>query len=122
MTTANTAYAGPSVSLTAGTWLVTSEININTVVNPQNYATATVVLGTSATAAYTTGSSIFRNSGNGANGNMTISLSTIVTLASTTSVGLWAYSDLAGTVIEVTPLVNPQTAKTATAIHAVRIQ
>jgi hypothetical protein len=123
MTNANQYYAsGASITLSPGVWLITSETNILYTQNAQNYFSATVGLGTSATTFYTTGETTTRQSALGANAAITISLSKIVSLTTSTTIQTYAASTLAACTIQNTVADNPETTNTATGIHAIRIK
>ena len=108
-----------SITLTAGTWLITSETTIicNTVSETPWYAT--VILGTAATSPYTSGQS------SGITGGLvsatTISLSKIITLAAPTTVSVFAVTNEDATVVNALPTVAG-TSGTVTAIHAIRVR
>jgi hypothetical protein len=118
MTSSNTYYAtGASVSLGAGTWLITSE---TTVQQSSDDEDVTVVLGTAANAAYTQGE---MNSGHDGNRVVTISLSKIVVLSSTTTVATYAAGTHSSGTILATPVDNANgNTHVATAIHAFQIK
>jgi hypothetical protein len=120
--TANT-YSGAlaTITLPAGTWLITSETTVSYASGASTYWNATVVLGTNATTAYTSGEASTRNLGGGGASPVHISLSKIVTLGSTTTISTYAAASVAATVVD-TPPNNPSTAGTASGIHAIRIQ
>jgi hypothetical protein len=120
-------YSGAlaSITLPAGTWLITSETTITySNAGTSTYWRATVALGTgnatTLTTAYTSGEGSTRVQAGGGAGPIQISLSKIVTLAAPTLVSTYAAASVAATVV-ITPPNNPSTAGTATGIHAVRI-
>ena len=101
-----------SITLTPGIWMITSETTI--MPDLTGIWSATVVLGTAANSAYTSGQS-------SAHDIITISLSTIAPIETTTTVSVFAAASVAATVVN-TPPTNPSTPGTATAIHAIRIR
>ena len=115
-------YSGAlaSITLEAGTWMITSETTIiyNSAM-PETW-NATVVLGTAANLAYTSGQSSSTTDGISASA-ITISLSKIATLTATTTVSIFAATSVASIVVN-TPPINPSSPGTATAIHAIRIK
>jgi hypothetical protein len=121
-------YSGPlaSITLSAGTWLITSETTI-TYSNggASTYWRATVVLGlgnaSGPTTAYTSGEGSTRVQSGGGAGPIQISLSKIVTLAASTTISTFAAANVTASVV-ITPPNNPSTAGTATGIHAIRIK
>ncbi|MCF8405466.1 MAG: hypothetical protein K9H58_16090, partial [Bacteroidales bacterium] len=117
----NYSTALSSITLDAGTWLITCEATFSFSSASNTYWNATLVLGTSAANAYTSGNGSTRVQGGAGPNPIQISLSKIVTLGSTTTISTYGAANVAATVV-VTPPVNPSTAGTATGIHAVRIQ
>lgn len=111
---------GSTISLSAGTWLVTSE----TTLFYSSAATGTydfeAYLGIAGTA-YTSGQSTLAIP-NGQTGSVTISLSKIITVAVTTSIYTYFNSATEKPTCETSLISNSKTANTATGIHAVRLQ
>ena len=120
--TANISSFSPalaSITLAAGTWMITSETTIAYGSGNTTWH-AIVVLGTSPTSVYTSGQGNATTSPP-LTSAVTISLSKIVTLTSTTTVSVFAAANVAATVVT-SPPANPSTSGPATAIHAVRIK
>ena len=125
LTANNYSNALTSITLEAGTWMITSE---TTIVYTGTDVTwnATVVLGTALESAlnlvYTSGQSSATSLGTSASA-ITISLSKIVTLNSTETVSTFAAASVAATVVNrAMPPSVPSPSNTATAIHAIRIK
>lgn len=116
--TANTYADNVSCSLTAGTWLVIAE---NTVKSPNNSVQKVTVKLWDGTTVYSSGEEAAPSQGTGASGYVSITLSKIVTLASTTTVKTSVASTVAST-LDATPDDNGTGAtNTANSIRAVRI-
>ena len=120
LTAGSASSAIATVSLAAGTWLITSDITLYYDIG-STYCTATAVLGTAYNTAYTSGEAETRINTLAPYGGIHMNLSKIITLGSTTSVSLYVESNVA-MVVEATCVDYPSTANTATGIHAVRIK
>lgn len=116
--TANTYADNVSCSLAAGTWLITSE---TTVKSPSTTAQKVTVKLWDGATVYGASEEAAPSQGAGATGYVSISLSRIVTLASTTTVKTSVASTTAS-ILDATPDDNGSgTTNTANALHAVRI-
>ncbi|MEN9684667.1 MAG: hypothetical protein RLZZ28_453, partial [Bacteroidota bacterium] len=120
--TANAYATVLTTTLAAGTWLVQADVQFNNLNATQGYNEFTAVLGTASNAAYTSGQATVRNKAAAGNAAYHMNLAKIVTLPSSTTVGLYATSDLATTTVLATPVTNASTAGTATSIHALKIK
>jgi len=96
MTSANTPYDGPSLSLVAGTYYLSGQITITAA----NNGTQTVKLWDGSTVISSTQAYQVTNSNN------SISIAGFVTLATTTTIKITALADFTGAVMRATPTIN----------------
>jgi hypothetical protein len=116
--TANTYADNVSCSLSAGTWLITTETTVKSPVTTAQKVTVKLWDGTTV---YTSGESAAPSQGSGLTGYAHIALTKIITLASTTTVKTTVASTVAS-VLDAAPDDNGTSiGNTANAIHAVRI-
>lgn len=112
MNVVNTFFDGPSVSLTAGTWLIVARLGVS-------IATQSAITGKlwDGTTVYASGQTIPRTGGD----QVDMPLSSIQTLGSTTTVKISAASSAdTGAAIKAAT-INNASGNNATQIHAVRI-
>ena len=120
MTTASTFYDGGSVSLTAGTWLVMSTGTIESTANTAMRITGKMWDGTTV---YAASEGAVGTLGGSTKGYITMSMSSIITLAGTTTIKSSYTSTLANCVLKATPADNSTgTTNKASSIRAVRIK
>lgn len=122
MTTANTFYTGPAITLNAGTYVIYGQV---TVASPNNTAQRVTAKLVSSTTAYSSGEAAGPAQGTGTRGYVQISLSAMVTLASTTTLEIDCTSSVNNSIIQAQPGDNnstsPATGNTASGIVALRI-
>jgi len=120
MSSASTFYDGGSVSLTAGTWMVTSTGTIESTSNNAMRVTGKVWDGTTV---YAASEGSVGAMGGGTKGYVNLSMSTIITLSSTTTVKISCTSTIANCSLKATPADNNSgTTGKATSITAIRIK
>jgi hypothetical protein len=106
MTSANTFYVGPSVSLGAARWLIVGNI---VVASPANTAMRVTARFGNATAGYLAGAEATMPAmGAGVQGLVTIPINTLIdlTFGGSGTIGIEVASTVAGSVIQYTPIDN----------------
>jgi len=114
MTTANTFYAGASLTLAAGTWLITANHTIASAANTAQSVTSKLYNGS--TTVYASAQGYSAAGGAGVIGYVQSSLSAIVVLSASTTVSYAAASTASSSVIKVTPDNNNTNATNTAAI------
>jgi hypothetical protein len=114
MSSANTFYAGASLTLAAGTWLVTANHTIASASNTAQSVTSKLYNGT--TTVYASGQGFSPAGGAGVVGYVQSTLTAIVTLVASTTITFAAASTASSSVIKVTPDNNNTNATNTAAI------
>ncbi len=119
MTTANTFYSGPSVSLSSGTYLIIARATVASNTNTAQRVTAR--LSDTSTTYYAESEGATPAAGTGLRGSVTVVVTAIVAFAVTTSVGISATSTAANSILKAEATNNSSLADTATGVIAIKL-